>query len=346
MTSDRHHKTRLAITMGDPAGIGPELCIRILYEFERGDIREHVPLIFGDATILKKVSDRIGVPIISPVVDPATTIERPAIVHCPVKGVNKIVPGQVQAACGEASYKYCLEAIAQAKRGTLGAIVTCPISKESLALAGHLYPGHTELFSEHFAESHTCMMQYAPDIACSFVTTHIGYGEVIQHLTSERIGAVLQLTNNALETIRGTAPRLLVCGLNPHAGEHGLFGNSEEEQIIAPAIAQAKEQGLDVSGPVPADTAFTPQSRTRFDAMVCMYHDQGHIPIKMIAFDRAVNITLGLSTIRTSVDHGTAFDIAWEGKADTGSLRQAVRLAAQLVEKKVSEAPARHTEQP
>ena len=330
--------------MGDPAGIGPELCIRLLYETERNDTAEQVPIIFGDATILKKVSERIGVPIISPVVSSTKDIERPAIVHCPTESLNEIVPGQVQAACGEASFQYCLEAIGQAKQNRIGAIVTCPISKEALALAGHLYPGHTELFSKHFADSETCMMQYASDIACSFVTTHIGYAEVTQHLTSERIRAVLQLTNTALQTIRGTAPKLLVCGLNPHAGEHGLFGRSEEETIIEPAIAQAKRQGLDVSGPVPADTAFTPQSRAHFDAMVCMYHDQGHIPIKMIAFDRAVNITLGLSTIRTSVDHGTAFDIAWEGTADPGSLFQAVQLATMLSKKKASQAPMTPTE--
>ena len=322
--------------MGDPAGIGPELCVRLLFESERDDTAEQVPLIFGDATILKKVSDCIGVPIVSPVVSPTMAINKPAIVHCPTESLTEFVPGHVQAACGEASFQYCLEAIAQAKQNTIEAIVTCPISKEALALAGHVYPGHTELFSEHFADSETCMMQYAPDIACSFVTTHIGYTEVTEQLTSERIGAVLQLTNTALQTIRGTAPKLLVCGLNPHAGEHGLFGNSEEEMIIAPAITQARERGLDVSGPVPADTAFTPKSRAHFDAMVCMYHDQGHIPIKMIAFDRAVNITLGLSIIRTSVDHGTAFDIAWEGTADPGSLFQAVQLATQLSKKKGS----------
>ena len=167
-------------------------------------------------------------------------------------------------------------------------------------------------------------------MSCSFVTTHIGYAEVTEQLTSERIAAVLQLTNTAIQTIRGTAPKLLVCGLNPHAGEHGLFGNSEEEMIITPAITQARERGLDVSGPVPADTAFTPKSRAHFDAMVCMYHDQGHIPIKMIAFDRAVNITLGLSTIRTSVDHGTAFDRAAHWNAHPDSLIAAIDRAAEM----------------
>lgn len=327
----------LAITMGDPAGIGPELCVRLLHEASKNGSHEHIPIVFGDADILKKVSGRIGVPIVCPVVSSSAEVSKPAILHCQTDHLTKIVSGRVQPECGDASFQYCLQAIDHAKRNAVDAIVTCPISKEALALAGHSYPGHTELFAEHFGESDTCMMQYAPDIACSFVTTHIGYNEVAHRLTTDRIVAVLGLTHTALETIRGGSPRLLVCGLNPHAGENGLFGNSEEEEIIAPAIARAREYGLDVTGPVPADTAFTPQSRERFDAMVCMYHDQGHIPIKMIAFDRAVNITLGLSTIRTSVDHGTAFDIAWRGTADPGSLFQAVHLASQLAKKKLSE---------
>ena len=321
--------------MGDPAGIGPELCLRLLHEIGQNDHLDQIPLIFGDSNVLKQVSDRIGVPIKTPVVAPSASLDRPAIVHCPTNDLSDVVPGQVNPQCGDSSLRYCLQAITHAKQNRVDAIVTCPVSKEALSLAGHSYPGHTELFSEHFSNSETCMMQYATDIVCSFVTTHIGYAEVPQHLTTERIATVLRLTNNALRTIRGTASRLLVCGLNPHAGEHGLFGHAEEEKIIAPAVVQAKQQGLDVTGPVPADTAFTPQSRARFDAMVCMYHDQGHIPVKMIAFDRAVNITLGLSVIRTSVDHGTAFDIAWEGIADPGSLRQAVKLAAKLANERL-----------
>ena len=321
--------------MGDPAGIGPELCLRLLHEIGQNDHLDQIPLIFGDSNILKQVSDRIGVPIKTPVVAPSASLDRPAIIHCPTNDLDDVVPGQVNPQCGDASLRYCLQAITHAKQNMVDAIVTCPISKEALSLAGHSYPGHTELFSEHFSNSETCMMQYASDIACSFVTTHIGYAEVIHALTVQRIVAVLRLTHNALQTIRGLAPRLLVCGLNPHAGEHGLFGNSEEEHLIAPAVAQGVQEGIDVTGPVPADTAFTPLSRSRFDAMVCMYHDQGHIPVKMIAFDRAVNITLGLSVIRTSVDHGVAFDIAWEGIADPGSLRQAVKLATQLAKEKV-----------
>jgi 4-phospho-D-threonate 3-dehydrogenase / 4-phospho-D-erythronate 3-dehydrogenase len=199
-----------------------------------------------------------------------------------------------------------------------------------LHAAGHKYPGHTELFAERMKAERSCMMQYSDAITCSFVTVHVGYHEVPRLLKPERILEVIELTAQALQRIRERNPRLLVCGLNPHAGENGLFGEREEERFIVPAIEAARAKGLDVTGPVPPDTAFTPARRKEFDAVVCMYHDQGHIPVKMIAFDSAVNTTLGLPVIRTSVDHGTAFDIAWQGKASSSSLFSAVRLAAKL----------------
>ncbi len=312
--------------MGDPAGVGPELCLRLLNRSHKN----YTPIVFGDASVLTRVSKLLDLPMTSPVVSLGTSITGPAIIHCPTADLSNIVPGRVQANCGKASVEYCLQAIAGIKCATVDGIVTCPINKRAISNAGYSYPGHTELFAEQFADSKICMMQYASDIACSFVTTHIGYAEVCDQLTIARIAEVIELTNDALRLIRGTAPKLLVCGLNPHAGEHGRFGNGEEELLIVPAVKKVKSQGIDATGPVPADTAFTPQARARFDGVVCMYHDQGHIPIKMIAFDRAVNVTLGLSAIRTSVDHGTAFDIAWSGKADPGSLFEAVHLAANL----------------
>ncbi len=243
---------------------------------------------------------------------------------------DAVVPGRVSAACGEAAFRYCTAAIDAATAGGVQGVVTGPINKEALQAAGHRYPGHTELFAERFGVERCCMLQIADDIACSFVTTHVGYADVPSLLTSARILDVLELTHAALVRIRGHAPRLLVCGLNPHAGEHGLFGRGEEERIIGPAVEAACRGGIDAVGPIPGDTAFTPQARAGYDGVVCMYHDQGHIPVKMIAFDRAVNVTLGLPVPRTSVDHGTAFDIAWQGLADPGSLIAAVRLAARL----------------
>ena len=208
--------------MGDPAGIGPELCVRLLFESERDDTAEQVPLIFGDATILKKVSDCIGVPIVSPVVSPTMAINKPAIVHCPTESLKEFVPGHVQAACGEASFQYCLEAIAQAKQNTISDRYL-PDKQGSSCPGSHVYPGHTELFSEHL-QTRNLHDATCTDIACSFVTTHIGYTEVTEQLTSERIGAVLAhilcLTDNSWNCSKTS-----VCGLNPHAGEHGLFGN-------------------------------------------------------------------------------------------------------------------------
>lgn len=174
------------------------------------------------------------------------------------------------------------------------------------------------------------MMLTANAITCSLVTVHVGYREVPQLLTTERVLDVIDLTAAALERMRGRKPKLLVCGLNPHAGENGLFGEREEERIIAPAIAAARARGIDADGPLPPDTAFLPKNRKACDAYVCMYHDQGLIPLKALAFEDAVNVTLGLPIVRTSVDHGTAFDIAWQGVADVSSMLKAVELAAKL----------------
>jgi 4-hydroxythreonine-4-phosphate dehydrogenase len=174
------------------------------------------------------------------------------------------------------------------------------------------------------------MMLTSPALTCSFATVHVGYYEVPALLTTQRITDVIDLTAEAMRRIRGREPKLSVCGLNPHAGESGLFGNREEEEIIQPAIDAARAKGLDIDGPLPSDTAFLPERRASRDAFICMYHDQGHIPLKALAFDSAINTTLGLPVVRTSVDHGTAFDIAWKGKANPNSLFEAVRLAARL----------------
>jgi 4-hydroxythreonine-4-phosphate dehydrogenase len=243
---------------------------------------------------------------------------------------DAVEPGRVDARCGEAAYRYVVAAIDAGLSGRVAAVSTAPLNKEALHAAGHLYPGHTEIFAERMHAKRSCMMQYSDEVTCSFVTVHVGYHEVPDLLQPERIVDVIELTADALSRIRGRKPKLLVCGLNPHAGEKGLFGHREEERFIVPAIEQARALGHDVTGPVPGDTAFTPQARRTYDAVVCMYHDQGHIPVKMIAFDSAVNTTLGLPVQRTSVDHGTAFDIAWKGIANPGSLYAAVRLAIRL----------------
>jgi 4-hydroxythreonine-4-phosphate dehydrogenase len=232
---------------------------------------------------------------------------------------------------GQASYDYVDLAINLALRHSLDAMTTGPICKEALKLCGIDFPGHTEILASRTQASRSCMMQYSEEITCTFVTVHVGYWQVPALLSVQRISDVIDLTAEAIRKIRHREPKLVVCGLNPHAGEHGLFGNLEEEQFIVPAVELAKQRGLQVEGPLPPDTAFIPSKRQTTDAFICMYHDQGHIPVKALAFDAAVNTTLGLPIIRTSVDHGTAYDIAWKGCVNPGSMKSAIRLAAKLV---------------
>ena len=325
----------IAVTMGDPAGVGPEICLRLLADAQIA--RECVPVIFGDAGVLRRVAMETGLPFAAPVIPKDDCPKARASVRLPsvldlqcVSAAALVVPGKVSALCGEAAFGCVTAGIEAGLKGEVAAIVTAPLNKEALHAAGHKYPGQTEIFAERMRAGRSCMMQYSEAITCSFVTVHVGYAEVPALLRPDRILDVIELTATALRCIRGREPRLLVCGLNPHAGENGLFGAREEERCINPALDEARRRGFDVTGPVPPDTAFTPDRRKQFDAVVCMYHDQGHIPVKMIAFDSAVNTTLGLPVARTSVDHGTAFDIAWQGKANPGSLFSAVRLAAKL----------------
>jgi 4-hydroxythreonine-4-phosphate dehydrogenase len=325
---------RIAVTMGDPAGVGPELCLRLLAD-ER--VRAFcTPVVFGDAGVLNRVAKLLEWPQVTAVVpddlwpEYAGTVDGPCVVDRRAVAADAVRPGAVSADCGRAAFEYFSTAIGEALAGRVAAIATAPINKESLHAAGYPYPGHTEILAARTSAARSCMMLTAPDITCSLVTVHVGYRDVPALLTRERILDTIELTAEAMERIRGRKPRLLVCGLNPHAGEHGLFGDREEERVIAPAIQDARARGIDIDGPLPPDTAFLPKYRRACDAYVCMYHDQGLIPLKALAFDSAVNVTLGLPVVRTSVDHGTAFDIAWTGVADVSSLVHAVTLAAKL----------------
>ena len=329
---------RIALTMGDPAGVGPELCLRALAEAESGSLRDVcVPIVFGDADVLRRCAAQVGLAAPARVMpkndwqSSFSEITAPTLLDFDSIRDSSFTPGTVNAATGAASYAYIQAAIDAALAGEVAAVTTGPISKEALHAAGHRYPGHTEIFAERAAAARSCMMQFSPEITCTFVTTHVGYAEVPKLLTVERILDVIELTVDALQKLHGREPKLVVCGLNPHAGEHGLFGEREEERIIIPAIEAARMNGIAVEGPLPPDTAFLPWRRQTTDGFICMYHDQGHIPVKALAFESAVNTTLGLSIIRTSVDHGTACDIAWQGKASPGSLFNALRLAAKLV---------------
>jgi 4-phospho-D-threonate 3-dehydrogenase / 4-phospho-D-erythronate 3-dehydrogenase len=320
--------------MGDPAGVGPEICLRLLANADLA--RECVPVIFGDAGVLGRVAMKLGLPFDAPVITQVDLPQRscevraPSVLDLQCVDAAAVTPGKVDARCGDAAFRYVIAAVEAGLKGEVDAITTAPLNKEALHAAGRKYPGHTEIFAERMRAERSCMTFFADELTCSLVTVHIGYHEVPAALTTQRILDVIELTAEAVRRQRGRAPRLAVLGLNPHAGEHGLFGRGEEERIIAPAIEAARQAGLNLVGPLPPDTAFLPARRRDTDAFICMYHDQALIPMKALAFDTAVNTTLGLPVVRTSVDHGTAFDIAWQGKASAANLFAAVRLAAKL----------------
>lgn len=320
--------------MGDPAGVGPELCLLALRNPDLAEVC--VPLVFGDAGVLERVAGRARLEPPGHVISAEewsrshTWIETPALIESGSMDVTSLEAGRMSADTGRASMAAIEAAIGAVQRGEVHAIATAPVHKEALRWAGAEFPGHTELFGERFGAERICMMLTSKSITCSLVTAHVGLAEVASQLSVARILDVIEMTAEAMWRIRGRCANLVVCGLNPHAGEHGLFGRGEEEQFIVPALELAREKGIAVEGPLPPDTAFLKHRRDRTDAYVCMYHDQGLIPLKTLAFDDAVNVTLGLPMVRTSVDHGTAGDIAWKGLADPGSLFEAIRLAAKL----------------
>lgn len=325
------HKPLIALTMGDPAGIGPELCLRMLVDKE---VRAYsTPVIFGDAGLLRRVAKVTGLPLPRNILSKEewawTKVTEPALLDIPCQDISATAPGRISPAGGMAAYR-CVElAVQEAMAHRVGGIVTAPLNKEALHEAGIPHAGHTEILGALTGTPSPCMMLSSEKITTSLVTTHTRLSDVPGALTREGILRTLRLTAATMEQLRRRVPKLAVCALNPHAGEHGLFGN-EESLLIKPAIDSARSEGLDVEGPLPPDTAFLPDRLARTSAFICMYHDQGLIPFKMLAFDTGVNITLGLPITRTSPDHGTAFDIAWTGRANPTSMRQAVLYAVQL----------------
>ncbi|WP_164102451.1 4-hydroxythreonine-4-phosphate dehydrogenase PdxA [Candidatus Laterigemmans baculatus] len=324
MSSDKP----LAITCGDPAGVGPELALR----GAAWAAREGIPtVIVGSAALLARVARQLDLPL--PAVVPADDLSRcngAAIVDLPGLKAETVRPGHVNAATGRASLAYVNWAIDAALDERAAGIVTGPIHKEAWHAAGSQHPGHTELLAERTGAERHCMMLAAPSIRCALVTVHIGLADVPSQITTANVLETIEIAAEAVGRMIDRPPRVSVCGLNPHAGEGGLFGRGEEEAAIIPAIEAAVVQGIHALGPLPPDTAFLSARRAETDVYVCMYHDQGLIPLKAIAFDEAVNVTLGLPIVRTSVDHGTALDLAWQGKASDASMLAAIRMAAQL----------------
>jgi len=284
-------KPRVAITVGDPAGIGPEVAARA-------------------------AADRSVLEICEPVL------------YAPPAGAV-FAPGVLSADAGRAAYDLLVRAASDAQRGAVDAVATAPINKEAFRLAGLPWSGHTDLLAHLTGASHVAMMFHSDALRVVLATVHIALAEVPRALTQESLESTIALTARELPRFGVPAPRIGMAGLNPHAGEHGLFGG-EEDRVIRPAVVACRARGIDVSGPFPGDTIFVRAIRGDFDVVVACYHDQGLIPVKLVAFGQAVNVTLGLPIVRTSVDHGTAFDIAGRGVADPGSMIAAVRLAARL----------------
>lgn len=289
---------------------------------------------FGCARLLQRVAAQCGIPLQATILPEAAwqdgaPIGAPTIVDCQAGDVAGITPGRVAANCGQAAYHYIRLATEAALAGHTAAIVTAPINKESLHAAGIPHPGHTECITELTGAHTTRMMMASEPMLVTLATLHIALADVPAQLTTQGILDSITLTHATLLRLGIAHPRITVCGLNPHAGEGGQFGN-EEARCIAPAVALARSAGICVTDPLPPDTAFTPARRATTDAFIAMYHDQGLIPFKMLAFETGVNITLGLPIVRTSVDHGTAFDIAWTGQASPDSLHAAIRWALRL----------------
>jgi 4-phospho-D-threonate 3-dehydrogenase / 4-phospho-D-erythronate 3-dehydrogenase len=323
----------LAITMGDAAGVGPEIVMKALGHPEIHTICR--PLVIGDAARLESASHIVRSPLqVRPITAEqiATSSFDPAHVHCiDLQLVPAGLPwGKLSAIAGEAAYRYIEVAAQLALRHQVAAICTAPLNKEALHLAGHNFPGHTELLASLTGTPEVSMMLVTPKLRVLHVTTHIGLLDAIERIEPGLVERTIARGHEALVRSGIARPRIAVCGINPHAGENGLFGRGEEETKIVPAIEACRRHGWNVEGPLPADTLFFRAQRGDFDLVVAMYHDQGHGPVKVLGLESGVNITVGLPVIRTSVDHGTAFDIAGTGVADERSLLEAIRQAVQL----------------
>ena len=328
----------IGITMGDPAGVGPEVVMKALARAETHALCR--PLVIGDAKQLERAGRLLNLKL------EIRSIEKPKNAEFKFGAVDCIdlalVPediafGKVSAVAGEAAYRYIERSVELALNRSIDAICTAPINKEALNAAGHRYPGHTELLAKLTGTQEVSLMLLAAKLRVIHVTAHIGLLDAIEKIDAALVERTIARGRELLaragigqERAGALEPRIGVCGINPHAGEGGLFGRGEEEKKIVPAVAAARARGWKVDGPLPADSLFYLAARGDYDLVVAMYHDQGHGPVKALGLEHGVNVTAGLPIIRTSVDHGTAFDIAGTGKADERSMLEALKQAAAL----------------
>jgi 4-hydroxythreonine-4-phosphate dehydrogenase len=321
----------VAITMGDGAGIGPEVVVPALLDAAVLGICN--PVVIGDAKRLRLAVGIVGVTAdivaVESIADAKQAPGRINVIDLDLLP-DDLPWGVLSAVAGHAAYEYIRVAAELAVRGEVQAICTAPLNKEALHAAGHIYPGHTELLAHLTGTEEVSMMLSTPKLKVIHVTTHIGLLDAVAKIEPGLVERTVRRGHDALVRAGTPNPKIGVCGINPHAGEGGLFGYGEEEQKIIPAVEVLKADGVDVHGPLPADTAFFLAGRGDYDLIVAMYHDQGHGPVKVLGIEAGVNITVGLPVIRTSVDHGTAFDIAGKGIAEHGSMIEALRQAADL----------------
>nr|WP_207782998.1 D-threonate 4-phosphate dehydrogenase [Pectobacterium polaris] len=317
--------------MGDPAGIGPEIIIKSLAE---GELSGASAVVVGCVQTMQRILALNIVPGVElKIIDkPADAVFAPGVINMidePLEDPLALKPGVVQAQAGDLAYRCIKKATELAMAGEVHAIATAPLNKEALHSAGHLYPGHTELLAKLTNSRDYAMVLYTDKLKVIHVSTHIALRKFLDTLNRDRVETVIDMADVFLKRVGFTHPRIAVAGVNPHAGENGLFGD-EEIKIVSPSVEAMKAKGIDVYGPCPPDTVYLQAYEGQYDMVVAMYHDQGHIPLKLLGFYDGVNITAGLPFIRTSADHGTAFDIAWTGKAKPESMAISIQLAMQL----------------
>ncbi len=325
---------RIGITMGDPTGIGPEIVVKALSMKEPFQVCR--PFVFGDRGVLSKTIEMLGLTtsleVFEKIPEEGYAPQRVFLAPSSPLKVDSVLFGKPDRACGEAMAQYVVEAVKRVRIGELDAMTTCPINKHAINQAGYPFPGHTEFLAHLVQAPSVAMMFLGPKWKIVLVTTHLPLKDISRWITSDRILTKVRITDEGLKKYFGILhPRIAVLALNPHAGEEGLLGEEETREII-PAITLARSQGIMVEGPFPADSFFNLSAPVTFDAVLSMYHDQGLIPMKMSDFKEAVNFTLGLPLIRTSVGHGTAYDIAGKGLADPSNLIQAIIAASQLAQ--------------
>lgn len=333
---DQDRRPIVAVTMGDPAGIGPEVIIKALSLAELSRLSR--PVVIGDARVMKNAmkyskGSPVALKEIKRLDDGDFRTGMINILDMDNVDFPKLRMGKVSVEGGRASVKYVERAIDLAMDKKVDAIATGPINKEAINKAGFRFDGHTELLAKRTGAKHSAMMFLSDSIRVMLVTTHLPLSQVAKEIDKKKVLDTIKLADKELTELLGKRPRIGVAGLNPHAGEGGIFG-SEEEKIISPAIDEAKKQGINVKGPVSADAIFYLANLNMFDIVIAMYHDQGLIPLKLLSFNKSVNVTVGLPIIRTSVDHGTGFDIAGKGWANPSSMIQAIKVAAMMAMKK------------